>query len=62
VYEPVERPVKVQETALRQLVTTLFGGSAVSAATALMNLSGEVRDEELDALQQAIDRAKERGE
>jgi hypothetical protein len=50
----------VRETALRQLVKTFFDGSAASAATALLGLSQPLKPEELDALQRAIDEAKER--
>jgi len=60
IYEPVVGPAKVKESALKQIVGTLFAGSAVRAATALMNLPGELHEEELDALQAAIERAKAR--
>ena len=60
VYRSVPQPAKVRETALRQLVKTFFDGSAASAATALLGLSKSLEPEELDALQRAIDEAKER--
>jgi predicted transcriptional regulator len=60
VYESVPRPAKVRESALRQLVKTFFNGSAASAATALLGLSRELDPAELEALQRAIDEAKER--
>ena len=60
VYRSVPQPAKVRETALRQLVKTFFDGSAASAATALLGLSQSLKPEELDALQRAIDEAKER--
>lgn len=60
VYRSVPQPAKVRESALRQLVKTFFDGSAASAATALLGLSEKLDDEELDALQRAIDEAKER--
>jgi predicted transcriptional regulator len=60
VYRSVPQPAKVRETALRQMVKTFFDGSAASAATALLGLSKTLKPEELDALQRAIDEAKER--
>ena len=60
VYRSVPQPAKVRETALRQMVKTFFDGSAASAATALLGLSKSLKPEELDALQRAIDEAKER--
>jgi predicted transcriptional regulator len=60
VYRSVPQPAKVRETALRQMVKTFFDGSAASAATALLGLSKSLNTEELDALQRAIDEAKER--
>jgi predicted transcriptional regulator len=61
VYKSVPQPAKVRESALQQLVKTFFDGSAASAATALLGLSKSLNPEELDALQRAIDKAKERG-
>jgi len=60
VYKSVPRPAKVRETALRSLVKTFFDGSAASAATALLGLTKTMKPEELEALQKAIDEAKER--
>jgi predicted transcriptional regulator len=60
VYRSVPQPAKVREGALQQLVKTFFDGSAASAATALLGLSRKLKPEEIDALQQAIDQAKER--
>jgi predicted transcriptional regulator len=60
VYRSVAQPEKVGENALRQLVKTFFAGSAAGAATALLGLSDPLDPEELDALQRAIDEAKER--
>lgn len=60
VYRSVPQPAKVRETALRQMVKTFFDGSAASAATALLGLSKSLDAEELEALQRAIDEAKER--
>lgn len=59
-YKPAVQPAKVRESALRQMVRTFFDGSAAGAATALLGLSQNIKPEELDALQRAIDEAKER--
>lgn len=59
VYAPVPRAAAVRDKALRSMVKTFFEGSAVSAATALIGLSGPISAEEADALQKLIDRAKE---
>ena len=60
IYKPALKPAKVRESALKQLVRTFFDGSAASAATALLGLSKDLDPQELDALQRAIDEAKER--
>jgi predicted transcriptional regulator len=60
VYRSVPQPAKVRESALRQMVRTFFDGSAASAATALLGMSKALNPEEIDALQRAIDEAKER--
>jgi predicted transcriptional regulator len=60
VYRSVPQVAKVRESALDSLVKTFFDGSVASAATALLGLSKSLKPEELDALQRAIDEAKER--
>ena len=60
VYKSVPQPAKVRETALKSMVRTFFDGSAASAATALLGLSKSLSPDEIDALQRAIDEAKER--
>jgi predicted transcriptional regulator len=60
IYQPAVKPAKVRESALKQMVRTFFDGSAASAATALLGLSRDIDAEELEALQRAIDEAKER--
>ena len=60
IYRPAVQPAKVRESAMKQLVRTFFDGSAASAATALLGMSRDLDRKELDALQQAIDEAKER--
>ena len=60
VYKSVPQPSKVRESALKNLVRTFFDGSAASAATALLGLTQKLDAKELEALQRAIDEAKER--
>ena len=60
VYKSVPQPAKVRESALRQMVRTFFDGSAASAATALLGLSKGLSPDEAEALQRAIDQARER--
>jgi predicted transcriptional regulator len=60
VYRCVPQRAKVRDSALKQLVKTFFDGSAASAATALLGITKSLRPEELEALQRAVDEAKER--
>ena len=60
VYKSVPQPAKVRESAMNQMVRTFFDGSAASAATALLGLTKSLSRDEIDALQRAIDEAKER--
>jgi predicted transcriptional regulator len=60
VYRSVPQRAKVRDSALKQFVKTFFDGSAASAATALLGLTKTLEPKELEALQRAIDEAKER--
>jgi predicted transcriptional regulator len=60
IYKPVPQPAAVRDSALRNLVRTFFDGSAASAATALLGLSQKLGPDELNELQRAIEKAKER--
>ena len=60
VYRAVPQVEQLRESALQQMVKNFFDGSAVSAATALVGLSRELDDDDIEALQRAIDKAKER--
>jgi len=60
VYKSIPQPAKVRETAMKAMVRTFFDGSAASAATALLGLSKSLSRDEIDALQRAIDEARER--
>lgn len=59
IYEVVPAEADVRASALTQMVRTLFDGSAVRAATALLGLSRNLDPSELDRLQKAIDAARE---
>jgi predicted transcriptional regulator len=60
VYKSVPRPAVIRDSAMKQMVRTFFNGSAASAATALLGLTKELSQDEIKALQKAIDQAKER--
>jgi predicted transcriptional regulator len=60
VYKSATQPAKVRETAMTQMVRTFFDGSAANAATALLGLTKSLSKDEIDALQRAIDEARER--
>lgn len=60
VYQSAQQPAKVRETAMKQMVRTFFDGSAANAATALLGLTKSLSRDEIDALQRAIDEARER--
>ena len=61
VYRPLPRPEAIATSALRRTVDTFFAGSAAMAATALLGLTQQLKPEELEALERAIDEARERG-
>lgn len=56
----VPKSAQARESAMRQFVRTFFQGSAASAATALLGMSENLEQDEIEALQRAIDEAKER--
>jgi predicted transcriptional regulator len=60
VYRIVPQRAKVRDSALKQMVKTFFDGSAASAATALLGLTRSLDAEEIEALQRAVDQARER--
>lgn len=61
IYSPAPVAASVAETAMQRMVRTFFDGSVANAATALLGMAPELKDEELDALQRLIDEARERG-
>lgn len=62
VFAPAPRPEAIATGALQRMVDTFFAGSAATAATALLGLTERLQPEEIEALQRAIDDARERGE
>ncbi|WP_028969314.1 BlaI/MecI/CopY family transcriptional regulator [Sphingomonas sp. URHD0057] len=60
IYSTVPQPAKVRRSALNKFIETFFEGSPASAATALLGMSKKLTDNEVEALQRAIDAAKER--
>lgn len=62
VYACVPGAGAVRDSVMRGMVRTFFNGSAASAATALLGLTTSMSAAEIEALQRAIDEAKERRE
>jgi predicted transcriptional regulator len=62
IYTPAVAPAKARQSALRQLVSTFFGGSPVAAAAALLEMSGEkLSPEEREQLFVQIARREKEG-
>ena len=62
VYKPTTNREKVRLSALDQLLTTFFEGSAANVvATLIERQKGKLTEEELDRLSELIDRAREEG-
>ncbi len=53
---------RAKQTALSQVVRTFFKGSPVSAATALLGMTEQLDENELDALERLIAEAREKGQ
>ena len=61
-YRPVVSKTKAQRSALRNLLTTLFGGNTSEAFVALLDVAGpSISDAELDRMKEQIDNAKKEG-
>ena len=58
VYSPVQGETQARRTALSQIVGTFFGGSSVSAASALLGMAKKPDPHELDELEAMIARAR----
>lgn len=62
VYRPTADPARVGRSAVKHLVRTFFDGSAGSAVAAMVGMyEDRLTDEELDALERVIERAREKG-
>ena len=62
VYLPTVPRDEARQSALRQLVSTFFDGSAEQAAAALLGMTGpELTEQELDRLSEAIELARKEG-
>ena len=48
-----------QEIGLSDIVKTFFNGSPANAASALLGMSGKLKEDELDELEQMIARARQ---
>ncbi len=59
-YRPVPRTSTVAAGAMQRMVDTFFAGSAASAATALLGMSGPLKPGEIAALERLLDAARER--
>ncbi len=59
VYRPVPRTATVAAGAMQRMVDTFFAGSAASAATALLGMSGPLKPSEIAALERLLDAARE---
>lgn len=62
VYRPAPRTDTVAKSALQRMIDTFFAGSAASAATALLGMAERLSPEEAEALERAIDKARQDGE
>jgi predicted transcriptional regulator len=63
VYAPAIAPVKARQSALRQLVSTFFGGSPLAAAAALLEMSDQkLSPDERDRLLALIARRQKEGQ
>ena len=58
VYSPVQAETQARRTALSQIVGTFFGGSPVSAASALLGMAQRPDPRELDELEAMIAQAR----
>ena len=60
VYWPTQSRETASRSALRHLLRTFFGGSATDAVAAILDVSSEqLSDQDLNRLEQLIDKARE---
>ena len=57
-FSPVMSDAAASRSALHQIVSVFFNGSAVNAASALLGMSRQLKTEELDELEQLIQAAR----
>lgn len=57
-YSPAVAEAAAKQSALKQIVRTVFGGSPIHAATALLGMSEKLTPEELEELEQLVARAR----
>jgi len=60
-YAPVVNRQSARRSALRHLVKTFFDGSPADAAAALLDAGSKLKAEEIDRLQELIDKARKEG-
>jgi predicted transcriptional regulator len=58
-YSPAVSDTVAKKSALSEIVRVFFNGSPASAASALLGMSGGLKDNELNELEQMIARARE---
>lgn len=58
IYSIATHPATIRKTAVRRFVDTFFGGSPAGAAAALLGMADRVDADELDALEQAVAKAR----
>ena len=58
-YAPAVPETAAKQSALQQVVKTFFGGSPVGAASALLGMSGPLKETELVELERLIAKARE---
>jgi len=58
-YSPVVSENAAKKSALSEIVRVFFDGSPASAASALLGMSEKLQDDELDALEQMIAKARQ---
>ena len=62
VYTPTTDARRAKTSAVKHIVRTFFNGSAASAVAAMVGMFGDdLSDDDLEALQQAIDKARAKG-
>jgi predicted transcriptional regulator len=58
-YRPTVADTVAKKSALSEIVRVFFDGSAASAASALLGMSDKLKNDELDALEQMIAKARQ---